>query len=264
MAKREHNERVLLIFSHPDDESYGCGGTMAKYVQEGNTDVFLLTLTRGEASSQGQKLGLTKEQMGEKRSAEIREVARIYGLTELFLLDFPDSQLETLDPCELEGAISKIVKQVEPQVIISFPPHGISGFVDHIITHAVVKRVFVELRETTRYLRRFAMQCVPDTVAGMMERHIHTELVDKIDCRIHVEPYLEFKRRGLEVQKSIAEVIARDNANNALMQPNEYYRFFKERFVPPVEDLFANLRARRRASNRGAGTSVRPWRIGST
>jgi len=60
-------QRLLLVFAHPDDESYGCGGTMAKYVQEKRAEVFLLTLTRGEASSQGPKLGLTKQEVGEKR-----------------------------------------------------------------------------------------------------------------------------------------------------------------------------------------------------
>ena len=71
------DQRLLLIFPHPDDESYGSGGTMARYVREGTTDVFLLTLTRGEASRQGPRLGLTKEQMGEMRSREMEEVARI-------------------------------------------------------------------------------------------------------------------------------------------------------------------------------------------
>ena len=235
------DQRLLLVFPHPDDESYGCGGTMAKYVREERADVFLVTLTRGEASSQGPKLGLTKEQMGEMRSREMEEVARIYGLTELFLMDFPDSALETLDPRDLEEVISEVALQVEPQVIISYGPHGISGFTDHIVTHAVVKRAFAELCEKNRHIRRFAMQCLPDHVAARAPRPLHGEPLENMDCRIHVEPYLEFKRRGLEVQKSISAVIERDNATNALMQPYEYYRFFQERFVTPVEDLFANL-----------------------
>ena len=234
-------QRLLLVFPHPDDESYGCGGTMAKYVQEEMADVFLLTLTRGEASSQGPKLGLTKEQMGEMRSREMEEVARVYGLAELFLMDFPDSGLETLDPREVEEAISRVASQVEPQVIISYGPHGISGFTDHIITHAVVKRAFVELRGKSDYIKRFAMQCIPEEVAARAMRPLYAEPPENIDCRVHVEPYLDFKRRGLEVQKSIGAVIERDNVNDVLMHPYECYRFFQERFVTPVGDLFANL-----------------------
>ena len=234
-------QRLLLIFPHPDDESYGCGGTMAKYVQEERADVFLLTLTRGEASSQGPKLGLTKEQMGEMRSREMEEVARVYGLAELFLMDFPDSGLETLDPRELEEAISRVASQVEPQVIISYGPHGISGFTDHIIAHAVVKRAFVELSGKSDYIKRFAMQCIPEKVAARAMRPLYAVPPENIDCRIHVEPYLDFKRRGLEVQKSVGAVIERDNVNEVLMHPYECYRFFQERFRTPVDDLFANL-----------------------
>ena len=234
-------QRLLLVFPHPDDESYGCGGTMAKYVQEEMADVFLLTLTRGEASSQGPKLGLTKEQMGEMRSREMEEVARVYGLAELFLMDFPDSGLETLDPREVEEAISRVASQVEPQVIVSYGPHGISGFTDHIITHAVVKRAFVELRGKSDYIKRFAMQCIPEEVAARAMRPLYAEPPENIDCRVHVEPYLDFKRRGLEVQKSIGAVIERDNVNDVLMHPYECYRLFQERFVTPVGDLFANL-----------------------
>ena len=234
-------QRLLLVFPHPDDESYGCGGTMAKYVQEERAEVFLLTLTRGEASSQGPKLGLSKDQMGEMRSREMEEVARVYGLAELFLMDFPDSGLEMLDPRELEEAITEVALQVGPQVIISYGPHGISGFTDHIITHAVVKRAFVELRSKSEQLRRFAMQCIPEEVAARAMRQLYAEPPENIDCRIHVEPYLDFKRRGLEVQKSIGAVIERDNVNDVLMHPYECYRFFQERLAEPVEDLFATL-----------------------
>jgi LmbE family N-acetylglucosaminyl deacetylase len=246
VADREDKEmttgqRLLLVFAHPDDESYGCGGTMAKYVQEKRAEVFLLTLTRGEASSQGPKLGLTKQQVGERRSREMEEVAKVYGLSELFLMDFPDSALETLDPRELEAAVTEIALRIQPQVIIGFPPHGISGFIDHIVTHAVVKRAFVELREKNRHIRRFAMQSLPEEVAARAPRPLRGEPLEKIDCRIHVEPYLDCKRRGLEVQETVRAVTERDNVSDALMQPYECYRFFQERFTPPVEDLFANL-----------------------
>ncbi len=241
MAGEKRSQRLLFIFPHPDDESYGCGGTIAKYLQEGKTDVFLLTLTRGEASSQGPKLGLTPEQMGETRSREMAEVARVYGLTELFLLDFPDSGLERLDPRDIESAVTSIVLKVEPQVVVTHPPHGISGFIDHIVTHAAVKRAFVELREQSPHVRRLAMTCVPDQLVALAPRPLHGEPVEKMDCRMHVEQYLDYKRRGLEVQTSVVAVTESDNVANLLMQPYEYYRFFQERFTPPLDDLFAGL-----------------------
>jgi len=70
---------------------------------------------------------------------------------------------------------------------------------------------------------------------------LHGEPVEKMDCRMHVEQYLDYKRRGLEVQTSVVAVTESDNVANLLMQPYEYYRFFQERFTPPLDDLFAGL-----------------------
>lgn len=233
-------KRLLFVFPHPDDETYGCGGSIPKYVAEG-ADVYLLTLTKGEASSQGPVLGLSREQMGEKRANEMFQLRDHFGLSALFLFDFPDGQLASLDPRILERTVRSIVDRIQPQVIVSYPPHGVSGFLDHIVTHAVVKRVFVEAREQVSSIQRFAQQTVDVATAELVSRKIHGDPHEVIDCGIDVSAFLTQKQRALEIQESISNVIAKDNARSALMRPVEHYDFWGESYSPWATDLFHGL-----------------------
>lgn len=232
--------RLLLVFPHPDDETYGCGGSILKYVREG-AEVSLLTLTKGEASSQGPKRGLTRAQMGDMRAAEMHLLRDHYGLKDLFLLDFPDGALAGLDPRELERAVAETVRKVRPHVVVSYPPHGVSGFIDHLVAHAVVKRVFAELRESIAPLQRFAMQTVCRADAELVPRRLFLEPDDAIDCAVDVSAFTEGRQIALDIQESIRDVIAKDGAGGALLRNFEHYSFWQEQYSPWVDDLFHGL-----------------------
>src|SRR5690606_8865113 len=85
----------LYVFPHPDDESFGPAPAMARQVREGHA-VHLLTLTRGGATKQRHRLGLSVEAMGEVRKREMDAVARTLGLDTLAVLDLPDGGLAAL------------------------------------------------------------------------------------------------------------------------------------------------------------------------
>lgn len=135
----------LFIFPHPDDESFGPAPLLWKLCREGNK-VHLLTLTRGEATKQRERLGITKSEMGRIRSEEMQCVAKVLKLASLEILDFPDGTLATTDPIPLEEAIAAHIRRVRPDVVVTYAVHGISGHPDHLAGHAAVKRVFCALR----------------------------------------------------------------------------------------------------------------------
>ena len=83
--------------------------------------------------------------MGEVRYREMREVEKVLGLSGMEVLNFPDSGLKELDTRILEQAVQKHIEKIMPGIVVTYPVHGISGFHDHIVTHAVVKRVYLEL-----------------------------------------------------------------------------------------------------------------------
>lgn len=149
---------LLYVFPHPDDESFGPAPAMARQVREGHA-VHLLTLTKGGATKVRLRLGLSVEAMGEVREREMRCVEEKLGLASLTVLDLPDGRLADLDPREVEEAVRPHVERLRPAVLVTYAVHGISGFFDHLVTHAAVKRLFCEMRgeEGVGYLQRLAL-----------------------------------------------------------------------------------------------------------
>lgn len=126
------NLSLMCVLAHPDDESLGMGGTMAKYALEGIA-TYLVTATRGERGWFGDETeypGL--EALGRMREVELFSAAQELGIREVSFLDYIDGDLDRADSAE---AIAKIVfhlKRIRPDVVITFDPSGAYGHPDHI------------------------------------------------------------------------------------------------------------------------------------
>lgn len=124
--------KLLAVFAHPDDESMGMGGTLAKYSAEG-VDTHLVCASRGERGwfgLDGQNPGLSA--LGKTRTIELENAVRELGMQGLYFLDYIDGDVDQADHAE---AISKIVthiRRIQPQVVVTFPPDGNYGHPDHI------------------------------------------------------------------------------------------------------------------------------------
>jgi LmbE family N-acetylglucosaminyl deacetylase len=126
------NLKLLCVLAHPDDESLGMGGTLAKYAHEG-TATFLLTATRGERGRFGDsRESPGPEVVGAVREGELRAAARELGLREVHFLDYLDGELDRADPAEAIGRIADHIRRIEPQVVVTFGPDGAYGHPDHI------------------------------------------------------------------------------------------------------------------------------------
>lgn len=148
--------KILYIFPHPDDESFGPAPAISAQIRQGH-EVFLLTLTRGEATRQRLRLGLTKDEMGEVRFREMLCVEKCLGLAGLKVLNLPDGELKWMNPMEIEEIVESEIRKTKPDILITYAVHGISGFHDHLVTHAVVKRVFCKMKtENGFHPRRLA------------------------------------------------------------------------------------------------------------
>jgi LmbE family N-acetylglucosaminyl deacetylase len=128
--------RLLAVLAHPDDESLGVGGTLAKYAAEG-IDVFLLTATRGGS---GRFRGHRTDDRAHPgpaalagiREAELRAAASVLGVRELSVFDYPDQHLDAANPVEAVARIAGQVRRVRPDVVVTFGPDGAYGHPDHI------------------------------------------------------------------------------------------------------------------------------------
>jgi LmbE family N-acetylglucosaminyl deacetylase len=106
-------KRILFLLAHPDDETFGPGGTIAKYAREGH-QVHLLAATRGEAGMLGDPPVTDREHLGEVRSAELEAAAAVLGAAQVHHLGFSDGKLaETPMELLVEGAV-ELVRAGDP------------------------------------------------------------------------------------------------------------------------------------------------------
>ena len=125
---------LMAVFAHPDDEAFGTGGTLAKYAAEG-CDVHLVTATRGEAGQISQPGLAIPANLPQVRENELRCACQIYGVHPPRFLDYVDGQLPIVHQGQAVGKLVRIIRQVRPQVLITFGPDGIYGHYDHIAVH---------------------------------------------------------------------------------------------------------------------------------
>jgi LmbE family N-acetylglucosaminyl deacetylase len=124
--------RLLCVLAHPDDESLGLGGTLAKYALEG-VETYLVTATRGERGRFGSGIDFPGfEAVGRMREAELLAAAKVLGLREVRFLDYIDGEVDQAEPAEIIGEIVAEVRRVRPHIVLTFGPEGAYGHPDHI------------------------------------------------------------------------------------------------------------------------------------
>lgn len=124
--------RLLAIFAHPDDESMGMGGALAKYAVEG-VETYLICATRGERGWFGpedERPGLSE--LGQLRARELEDAVRVLGIKEFYFLDYLDGEVAFAPYAEIIGKIASHIRRIQPQVVVTFPPDGNYGHPDHI------------------------------------------------------------------------------------------------------------------------------------
>ena len=125
---------VLAVFAHPDDESFACGGTLARLADAG-ARVVLLCASRGEAGSISDSALVPDGNLGDVRTQELHAAAAILGIAEVIVLDHPDGDLRWDDVPELHAEIVTTVRRCRPDAVITFDEDGFYWHLDHIGVH---------------------------------------------------------------------------------------------------------------------------------
>jgi N-acetylglucosamine malate deacetylase 2 len=236
--------RILYIFPHPDDESFGPAPVIKSQIDQGH-EVFLLTLTRGGATQVRKKLELSVSQMGEIRYQEMLNVAKVLQLTGMTVLDLPDDGLKEIDPRMIEKIVEEHIKKIRPQIIVTYPVHGVSGFHDHLVTHAVVKRVYLQLRDGGEsYLKRLAFITIPNRVTETQQQgNFVMKQSDPalIDCEVVLDSKgKEVLKAALSCYETYQEMIVKSGVIEKIGD-KVCFEIFGEDHKPPLNDLTAGI-----------------------
>ncbi len=120
---------ALVLFAHPDDAEYMCGGTVAAWTREG-TDVHYVCITDGSAGSN--EPGVTREQMAPIREREQRAAAEVLGVSTVAFLGERDGEL-TVD-LDTRRKVAREVRRIRPEVLVAPDPSRLwsgRGYVNH-------------------------------------------------------------------------------------------------------------------------------------
>lgn len=144
---------LLAVLAHPDDETFGMGGTLALYARR-DVDVYLICATRGEVGEMDPKYMRGFQSVAERRESELRCAAEHLGLKDVFFLNYRDSGMpgspENLHPKALVGQpveqvasdVARFIRMLRPQVVLTFDPIGGYRHPDHIAIHQATIRAF--------------------------------------------------------------------------------------------------------------------------
>ncbi len=134
---------ILAVLAHPDDETFGLGGTLALYSSRGY-DTYYVCATRGEAGSADEEFMQGFKDTAEMRTDELLRAAKILGLKDVFFLGYRDSGMPGMEANgypnaqinhpveEVAGHVVKHIRELKPEVVLTFDPIGGYKHPDHI------------------------------------------------------------------------------------------------------------------------------------
>ncbi len=248
---------LLAVFAHPEDESFGPAGTLAKYANEG-VQVSLVTATRGHLPSHGQLAALNADEVLPGTRDRLCS-CRTSGIRRACFFDYQPGQLDQLDPMMIEDQLVRLIREVQPQVIVTFGPLGLSGESDHRIVNRVATAAFRDAGNPSKFEKHFReglgaftpqklYYCVlPSSVVKRWGvSGLYSVPDDQVTTVLDVSPYAEAMKNALYCQRSQALDFIRWLMEEQQVQwDREYYALVESRLTRKArheKDLFAGLR----------------------
>ncbi|CAG0974389.1 Mycothiol S-conjugate amidase [Anaerolineae bacterium] len=156
------SKKILAVLAHPDDESFGLGGTLALYARRGY-ETYYICATRGEAGSADEEFLKNYKDTAEMRTDELNRAAQVLGLKEVIFLGYRDSGMPGMEANqhpdaqinhpieEVAGKIVKHIRAIQPDIVITFDPIGGYRHPDHIHVHKATVLAFANADNASFY-----------------------------------------------------------------------------------------------------------------
>ena len=197
MKKRK---TICCLFAHPDDETFGPGGTIAKLAK--SHDVYLITLTKGEAGEwHGEH---TTHTLAELRERELKAAAKILGIKKVYFLGFTDGELCNKYYHDIAAKAEPILRRLKPVTLVTLEPRGLSGHLDHIAASMITSFLFHRLP----FIKKVMQYCHTEERAAKRRKQGYFVYVPPgykqrdIGETIDIARYWETKVRAMHAHRS--------------------------------------------------------------
>ena len=270
------SKTLLTVLAHPDDEAFGIGGSLAHAAASGH-DVYLICATKGEAGKITHPDIAQNADRAALREAELNAACKALGVKPPIFLGYHDSgrqertqtdnpkALMNVDYYELESSLLPHIERLQPDIMITFDPHGIYGHIDHIKMHRAAsaafwsagkvmahppKRLFYAAMASERMLEMQAQR--PESPLAKLDPQRYGVSEDSFAYVRDIADYRDQKRAAIEAHKSQTGPQS-SFAGGDEAQQNEFWKsmFGQETMTlgglrgsfpaTPVDDLFTGL-----------------------
>ncbi len=237
--------RILLVFAHPDDESFATAGLARRYA-DGGAEVALVTATRGDAGRVGDPPLCDREALPALREAELRQAADVLGISPVHILDYQDKHLADAPVDRIRAELVSHIRHHRPHVVITFDPNGLNGHVDHVaiarftmdaVTAAADSRCVTQpafAHTVQRVL--WTTPILPWEVAGTADLHRKPG----VDFVLDVAPHWNAKAEALRAHRTQHVPIDRCFMSKPDVQATLSTEVFRQAWGPPLAHMPAD------------------------
>lgn len=225
----ESQRHILVVFPHPDDETFGKAGTIKRYTQAG-TPVTLICSTLGQLGrNMGKPSFATRESLPKIREKELRDACHVLGIEDLRLFGMRDKTVEFEDPEVVADRIGEVIADVNPSMVMTYYPK-LGVHPDHDAMSEA----------TVRAMRRIPKEQRPVLWGSAVVRNAR-ELLGAPDIEIDTLDLMDTKIEAMRAHRSQSEAMLNRMEQEAAAT-EEGKREMEERFsrevywIYPFED----------------------------
>lgn len=239
--------RLLCVFAHPDDESYGPGGSIAKSALEG-VEVYLLMFTCGEAGSIGVSKDIPADELCRRRTSELAGACAALGIRAHRILGVPDGCVREADDSWAVAQIVDDIVRYRPQVLLTFHHLGVSGHPDHVAVADHLAKAFDSTADDKHGPKKLFGWGIPRGKAELYRRKTLVPLEEAdVDAKIEIpDEAMENKLEAIRRHKTQYDFFLEMNGQfdyRALSRP-EYFHLRKTKVPRPEStegDFFGGI-----------------------
>jgi N-acetylglucosamine malate deacetylase 2 len=199
--------RILTVYAHPDDESFGPASVLAHYVRQG-AELHGVWFTRGEHGQPTPDTQPSPDELAALRERDLRQVAKLIGYQSLEIEHFEDGTLAQMPRGLLETRVLTRLRNVQPDVVLTFGPGGITRHPDHVAVHRATLAAFHRAREEGIPVRELYYDAVAPEAAQRLG--VTDEPDGRPNTRIDVADSQDVKRQALAVHaRHVADAATR-------------------------------------------------------
>ena len=227
------NPKVVLgVAAHPDDLDFYAGGTMAAFAKQGAA-VYYFVLTDGGKGTQDRNV--TPADLRDRRRQEQRRAATLVGAKDVFFGDYPDGALE--NSLQVKRDIVKVVRQVKPDVVITFDPTVSYVAQDGLINHpdhraagqATLDAVYPLARDHLSFPDLFAEGYEPHNTATILLMNIGQAPTFAVDITHTIDA--KFEALGMHASQFALQKMKDDVRQRAATAGKPYSYTYAEPFI---------------------------------